>query len=300
MDQTSDEITLPVLSPDRQRDVLFRERPLTALDIADNTFVTISSVAKAFGLKPASLTRRINRKMGYFSQYAAKVSTVTAGGPQNLWCLNVTALPLFLTGEDLNDCDTQSDRDVLEVFLREVHIVLAEHFGVSERNEIQVLTDTVAHLVHQQIAHDEGLPTKEARLAVSDADYVRREEYDEKLTSIRTAFGDLRQYASKAHNIAGQLSDQRLTPEMVGTVQNSVQTLGEMLEGLGALKPYPGIYRSIFQLTNVGSTERIRIRDFERVMAYLERRIEAVNKAPHLTSDEIQKYLDLLIPREGE
>ncbi len=300
MDQMSDEITIPVVTPDRQRDVLFRERALTALDATNHTYVTISSVAKAFGLKSPSLTRRLNRKMGYFSQYAAKIKTVTAGGPQDLWCLDATALPLFLTGEDLSDCDSPADREILEVFLREVHIVLAEHFGISERSEMKVLTDTVAHLVHQQMAHDEGVTPKEARQAVSEADYVLREEYDEKLNSIRVAFGDLRQYASRAADIAGHLSEQRLTPEMIGTVQNSVQTLGGMLEELGAIKPYQGIYRAIFQLTNVGATERIRIRDFERVMSFLERRIEAINKAPHLSADEIQQYLDMLIPRQGE
>jgi hypothetical protein len=150
-------------------------------------------------------------------------------------------------------------------------IILAEHFGLSERGEMQFLRESVARMVLEQEKFEENLSKKvEAELAD-----IRR-AHEEKVQQIRVAFGDLRQQVTSLEAVAGPKT--RLTPEQLGQLRQVTATLGALLQERGVAKPYPGIYMDITRITGVSRSEDIRQEDFPAVIAFLENQVSALTR----------------------
>src|SRR5215208_2393183 len=146
-----------------------------------------------------------------------------------------SVVPLFLTGVDLDRLQDPETRELMRAFLNESHIVLAEHFGISERGELNFLRETVARMVAEQEIFEEQL----AKKVEAELDEMRR-AHDEKVHQIRAAFGELRQQVTRLEAVAGPKA--RLTPEQLGQLRQMIATLGSLLQEHGVAKPYPGIY----------------------------------------------------------
>jgi hypothetical protein len=158
---------------------------------------------------------------------------------------------------------------LLTAFLDEAHTILAEHFGISERGEMQFMRESVARMVAEQETFEEVLSKKvEAELAE-----IRR-THDEKVQQIREAFGNLRQQVTRIEAVAGPKV--RLNPEQLGQLRQLVATLGTLMQENGVAKPYPGIYMDITRLTGVSRSEDIRQQDFAEVVTFLNNQIEAL------------------------
>ena len=170
--------------------------------------------------------------------------------------------------------------DLLLSFLDEVHTVLAEHFGISERGEMQFLRELVARMVAEQEVFEEQISKKvEAELAEV------RKAHDEKVMQIRAAFGDLRQTVTRLETFAGPKTC--LTPEQLGQLRQATATLGTLLQERGVAKPYPGIYMDITRLTGVSRSEDIRQEDFPEVIAFLETQINALTRGAKPAADKL-------------
>ena len=262
----------PVFIPVRQRALLFHAKELVTADLKDERgYVSVRSLCDAFGLDASAQRKRLTRQQGYFAPYTASILLTTPGGPQPSLCLAASAVPLFLTGVDLERVRDDDSRALLHAFLDEAHTVLAEHFGISERGELQFLREAVARMAAEQESFEENLSKKvEAELA-----NLRRQQ-EEKVQQIRTAFGSLRQQVSQLEVTAGPKA--RLTPEQMGQLRQLVGTLGQLLQERGAPKPYPGIYMDITRLTGVSRSEDIRQEDFPTVVAFLEKQIHTLTR----------------------
>jgi hypothetical protein len=258
----------PVFRPVRERKLLFRGKTILTADLKDGKgYVSIRSLCEAFGLDQRAQRRRLMRQQGYFEPYTANILVTTSGGPQPSLCLMASSVPLFLTGIELERIQEAETRDLLTAFLDEAHIVLAEHFGISERGEIQFLRESVARMVTEQELFEETLSKKvEAELAEI------RKVHEDKVEQIRLAFGNLRQQMTRLENVSGPKA--RLTPEHMGQLRQLVATLGGLLQEKGVVKPYPGIYMDITRLTGVSRSEDIRQEDFPEVVAFLEQQIK--------------------------
>jgi hypothetical protein len=91
---------------------------------------------------------------------------------------------------------------------------------------------------------------------------------------IREAFAGLR---GEIRQIGGP--KERLTPEQLGQLRETVNTLVVMLQELGEKNPYAGIYASIFRLTGIARSEQhIAQQDFPAGLAFLDRQVEAESK----------------------
>ncbi|MBE0697418.1 MAG: hypothetical protein IH586_10885, partial [Anaerolineaceae bacterium] len=196
----------------------------------------------------------------------------TPGGPQPSLCLMSSAVPLFLTGVEIERVQDPDARELLHVFLDEAQIVLAEHFGISERGELQFLRESVARMVAEQESFEENAE-KLAKKVEAELVELRR-AHDEKVQQIRAAFGELRQQVTRIETIAGPKT--RLTPEQLGQLRQATATLGALLQERGVAKPYPGIYMDITRLTGVSRSEDIRQEDFPAVVSFLESQINAL------------------------
>ena len=83
-----------VFEPETQDEIPFRGRQLIAAKLADGQgYVALNSVAAAFGITRQALFARLNRKNDWFSPYIARIRLRTAGGPQEMECMNAVALP---------------------------------------------------------------------------------------------------------------------------------------------------------------------------------------------------------------
>ncbi len=257
-----------VFRPTGERKLIFRGKEILTADLKDGKgYVSLRSLCDAFGLDQRAQRRRLLRQQSYFAPYTASILITTAGGPQPALCLMASAVPLFLTGVELERIENEDTRDLLIAFLDEAHTVLAEHFGISERGEILFLRQSVMRMVAEQEAFEETLSKKvEAELVE-----LRRAQ-EEKVDQIRVAFGNLRQQVSRLEAHAGPKA--RLTPEHMGQLRQLVATLGGLMQERGVVKPFPGIYMDITRMTGVSRSEDIRQEDFVEVVAFLEKQIK--------------------------
>jgi hypothetical protein len=263
---------LPAFRPERERKLTFQGQEIATADLKDGKgYVSLRSLCEAFGLDPRPQRKRLLRQQGYFAPYTASILITTPGGPQPTLCLMASAVPLFLTGVDLERLQEDQPRAVLKAFLDEAQTVLAEHFGISERGEIQFLRESIARMVAEQETYEDNIAKKvEAELAE-----IRR-SHDEKVLQIRQAFSNLRQQVTTLEGYAGPKA--RLTPEQLGQLRQLVATLGTLLQEKGVAKPYPGIYMDLTRLTGVSRSEDIRQEDFAAVVAFLEKQVHALAK----------------------
>jgi len=271
-----------VFTPVHERVLQFQQKEILTADLADgNGYVSVRSLCDSFGLDARAQRRRLKRQQGYFEPYTATILMQTSGGKQATLCLMASAVPLFLTGVDLSRVAEEDTRSLLKAFLEEAHTVLAEHFGISERGEIQFLRESVARMVAEQEQYEENLAKKvEAELAE-----IRR-EHEEKVQQIREAFGNLRQQVTLLEKTAGPKA--RLTPEQMGQLRQTIATLGTMMQERGINKPYPGIYMDITRLTGVSRSEDIKQEDFPRVMEFLDRQVKALTKKNEFANDSTE------------
>jgi hypothetical protein len=279
-----------VYEPETQDEIPFRGRQLIAAKLADGQgYVSLNSVASAFGITRQALFARLNRKNDWFSPYIARIRLQTGGGPQAMVCMNAVALPLFLAGTSLESVKDPEARAVLLAFLTEARDVLAEHFGITERGEMDFMRVTMARLVAEREAEDRGLEGRAKQSYVDEQIAQVRREHEEKIEQIRKAYSDLRTQIK-----AAAPSPERLTPEQVGQVSNTVRALGYLLQERGVNNPYPRVYASIWRLAGVGTTERIPQSKFEEIMTWMEKQIQILSSAPKLSSDEEENLFDSL------
>lgn len=264
----------PIFRPIRERSLIFRGKEIATADLNDGKgYVSVRSLCAAFGLEQRAQRKRLIRQQSYFAPYTATILITTPGGPQPALCLMASAVPMFLTGVELERVQDPEIHSLLKAFLDEAHTVLAEHFGISERGELQFLRESIARMVAEQEVFEEGMRKKvDAELA------ELRQAHDEKVQQIRSAFGDLRQQVTRLETYAGPKV--RLTPEQLGQLRQVTATLGALLQERGVAKPYPGIYMDITRLTGVSRSEDIRQEDFPTVIEFLDGQIRALSRGP--------------------
>ena len=262
----------PFFYPVRERSMAFRSKEIATADLKDGKgYVSIRSLCEAMGLDARAQRKRLMRKQTFFEPYTATILMTTPGGPQKTLCLMADAVPVFLTGVELERVQDPEARELFRVYLEEALIVLAEHFGISERGEIQFLRESVVRMAAEQELFEEQIAKKvDAELA------ELRRAHDEKVQQIRAAFGDLRQQVTRLETIAGPKA--RLTPEQLGQLRQTIATLGSLLQERGVAKPYPGIYMDVTRLTGVSRSEDIRQEDFPAVIAFLDTQIAALTR----------------------
>jgi hypothetical protein len=265
-------VVTPIFHPERQRKMTFRQQEISTADLKDGRgYISVKSLCEVFGLDPRAQRKRLIRQQGYFAYYTATILMATPGGPQATLCLESSAVPIFLAGVELDRLQDENSRELLRAFQTEAHTVLAEHFGLSERGEMNFLRNSIARMVVEQEFFEEVVSKKvEAELAEI------RKSHDEKVQQIREAFANLRQQVTRIEAVAGPKA--RLSPEQLGQLRQMVATLGTLLQESGVAKPFPGIYMDITRLTGVSRSEDIRQEDFSQVVEFLEKQVGALTR----------------------
>jgi len=236
-------------------------------------FVSLNSICDMFGLNPDAQRRRIGRQDSYYRPFTALMELTTEGGKQTVFCLRADAVPIFLTGVSLERLKDTEGKERLRAFLQEAHTVLAEHFDLSERGELDFHRDALARAV----ALHEGM---EGRLdeAIDEALNRMREEHAAKVQEIREAFSGLRKTVRNMEKYVGP--GERLTPEQLGQLKATVDRLAALMqEKRGVARPYQGIYVDIFNRAGVSRSEHIRQEFLPDILLYLDDQINVLLKS---------------------
>ena len=277
------------LTPEREGEMTFQgHRIKTATMLNGQGFVVLRSLCDAFGLDYTAQRRRAQRT-AVFRDYSVLVYVTTPGGRQAQACLSAFAVPAFLMGVETSRVASDETRALLEAFQEEGMIVLAEHFGLSERGEIRFLRESVVRMTIQQEAFEEQVVKNVEKELAAD-----RQTREEKIQQIREAFAHMRDQIRALEKVAGPR--QRITPEQTGQIRHVVMVLGELMIMTGEnKKPWPAIYTSITIQFGVAKTEDITQDQFPEVLEFLERQVQAFREL-HLK----QKAGQVSLPAQDE
>lgn len=120
--------------PISERTIAFREREIATAVLKDGQgYVAFNSLYDAFGLDQKGQRQRLTRQGSYYEPHTTSIVMSIKGGPQPTLCLQASAVPVFLAGVSIKHIKDEESRELLRAFQEEVYIVLAEHFGISER-----------------------------------------------------------------------------------------------------------------------------------------------------------------------
>jgi hypothetical protein len=256
------------LEPKSEGEFRFQGRAIKTATMPNGQgFVVLRSLCEAFDLSLSGQRQRLYRT-AIFGEHSSLVYFNTPGGRQPLLCLSAFAVPAFLMGVETQRVANDETRQLLEAFQEEGMIVLAEHFGLSERGEIRFLRESVSRLVAEQEAFEAQLVRNvEANLAAD------RQAREEKIQQIRDAFGKMREQIHVLERVAGPR--QRITPEQLGQLRQTVMVLGELMIRSGESKrPWPAIYTDITIQFGVARSEDITQEAFPRVLEFLDRQVQ--------------------------
>lgn len=266
------------LDPDGEGEFTFQDRKIKTVTMRNGQgFVVLRSLCDAFALDYNGQRQRLYRT-AIFREHATLIRVSTAGGRQAQVCLSAFAVPGFLMGVETSRVTNDVTRQLLEAFQEEGMIVLAEHFGLSERGEIRFLRESVVRMTaEQQAFEDQVIKNIDRELA---ADRAAREE---KIQQIREAFARMREQIRALEQTAGPR--QRITPEQLGQLRQTVMVLGELMIRSGESKrPWPAIYTDIMLHFGFPRSEDITQEAFPQVIAFLDRQAHAFRAL--LRSDE--------------
>ncbi len=159
---------------------------------------------------------------------------------------------------------------MLEAFQEEGMIVLAEHFGLSERGEMRFLRESVVRMTLEQDAFEEMVVRNIEKELAAD-----RQAREEKIQQIREAFLHLRDQIRVIEQVVGPR--QRITPEQIGSLREMVMVLGELLIRAGESKrPWPAIYSDMTLQFGFSKVEDITQEAYPKVEQFLDRQVQAV------------------------
>lgn len=257
------------LTPASEGQLEFQGRTIqTATLPGGQGFVVLRSLCEAFGLNVSGQRQRL-RRSNVFGAYSALIRVITPGGAQPQLCLSAFAVPAFLMGVETARVSSEEARALLDAFQEEGMIVLAEHFGISERGEIRFLRDSINRMTVAQEAFESQLVTNvEKELA------VERQAREEKVAQIRSAFALLRDQIHVIERSAGPKL--RISPEQIGQIKQTVMVLGELMIRAGhSVRPWPAIYTDITLQFGFARTEDITQERLPDVLAFLDRQVEA-------------------------
>lgn len=257
------------LEPEREGSFQFLGRTVRTATMANGQgFVVMKSLCEAFELSYSGQRQRVYRTE-IFRRHSSLVMVQTPSARQPMLCMSAIAVPAFLLGIETARLANETARTLLDAFQEEGMTVLAEHFGLSERGEIRFLRESVARMTLEQEAFEEQIVKNvEKELA---ADRAAREE---KIQQIREAFGHMRDQIRALEKTAGP--KQRITPEQLGQLKQTVMVLGELMIRAGENKrPWPAIYTDIMLHFGFARSEDITQEAFPDVLAFLDRQAHA-------------------------
>lgn len=253
-----------------QRVVAFYGDELVGIQSEDGSiYAPFNRICDNLGLQRDGQVQRI-RRHAVLNDALVALEIQTAGGPQQVQCLRVDALPLWLAGIQASRVKEEL-REKLIRYQKEAAQVLWQAFKpqilVEEPGE-DLATSTSAELA--QLAQIAEMGRAITRMAEEQLELRRR------LDTAARAFQGMRKDITDVQVRLGVLED-KLSPAayvseaQAAEVSSQVKALAQLLTAKDASKNhYQSIFGEIYRRYGVSSYKMIRREQYEAVIAFLE------------------------------
>jgi len=252
-----------------QKIVPFQGDELIAVQQSAGTiFVLFSRLCENLGLARRGQVLRVQRH-AVLSQGLITLQVQTDGGPQQLQCLKLSLLPLWLSGvqasrvkEDLQDKLIRYQHEAADVLWQAFKPQIIDE----QRDELTTSTD--AELA--QLAQIAEMGRAITRMAEEQIEIRRR------MDAAARAFQGMRHDITSVQVRLGVLEDKLhpaayITDTQAAEVSSQVKALAELLTGKDASKNhYQGIFGELYRRYGVASYKTIRVEQYAAVLAFLE------------------------------
>ena len=265
-----EERPLPMSDVLPQKIVPFYGDELIAVQQPDGAiFVLFARLCDNLGLNRRPQVLRIQRH-SVLSEGLITLAVQTDGGPQQVQCLKLSLLPLWLSGvqasrvkEELQEKLVRYQHDAADVLWQAFKSqIIVEEPGTG------LTTSTDAELA--QLAQIAEMGRAITRMAEEQLEIRRR------LDAAARAFQGMRHDIGDIQVRLGVLEDRLhpaayITEAQSAEVSNRVKALAELLTSQDAAKNhYQGIFGELYRRFGVSSYKTIRVEQYEAVLAFLE------------------------------
>ena len=279
------------LMPDplEQHIVPFYDDELVAIEQDDGTiFVLFTRLCDNLGLDRRSQARRTQRH-AVLERGLVTLEVRTAGGPQQLQCLKLSLLPLWLSGlhtrrvkAELQEKLTRYQEEAADVLWRafkpqllheETAIVPADtSHALQQLQQIAEMGRAITRMAEQQIELQREQSALTRRIDTA-AQVIRHVQND--IASVEVRLGVLEDQLHPAAYI---------TDAQATEVSNRVKALAELMTGKDTSKNhYQGIFAELYRRFGVSSYKLIRVKQYAAVIEFLESwRDRLVDEGPSL------------------
>lgn len=254
----------------QQHTVSFYGDELLGVQTSDGTvYAPFSRLCENLQLGRVGQVQRVQRH-AVLSDALVTLAVETPGGPQEVQCLRVDALPLWLSGLQASRIKDQQLRDKLIRYQREAANVLWQAFrGQIIRHESSdpvVTTDAELAQLQQIVEMGHAI----ARMAQEQIEQRRRMDAAARLVKgIQTDVADIQVRLGVLEdkvNPAAYISDAQ-----AAEVAAKVKALAEWLTAQDRSKNhYQGIYTELYRRFNVSGYKLLRREQYEAVLAFLD------------------------------
>jgi hypothetical protein len=254
-------------APFPQRVVPFYGDELIAVQQEDGLiFVLFNRLCENLGLKRWSQVQRVQRHT-VMNDGLVTLPVETEGGAQQVQCLRIDLLPLWLSGVQATRVKDELQEKLIR-YQKEAAQVLWQAFKpqiiVSDATPVTVDDQVIIQL--QQVA-DMGQAI--TRLANEQIELYRQQQHlaqrmDKAAQVIKDVQVRLTLLEEQVHPAA------YITEEQANGVKLAVQSLGELLASRGG-ESYQAIYRELYSRFGVSSYKLIRLEQYQGVLSFLEK-----------------------------
>jgi len=279
-----------VIEPVEQKIVMLTQagddEVLAARTETSEIYLPIRPICTALGIHWATQRRKI---MGdeVLLESTRTLRLQTRGGPQNLVCMDVEAIPLWLAGiepsrvrEDLRDRLITYKRwvrkVVYEAFARETGIETAVGTAqamtpaspdMTSLAHIAQMAEAIATMARQQMAFEAHVDTRVATLEARVVE--RQDEAMGRLDQAAAVVGNLLQRVTAVEGMVspGQVISDAQAAE-ISTLVKAIATEMAARGGAGR-NPYQAVFGELYRRFRVSSYHNIPLRRFGEVMAWL-------------------------------
>jgi len=257
-----------------QHTVLFHGDEIVAVQQDDAiVFVVFSLLCGNLNLERTSQARRVQRHEVLRSGFAT-LPIKTEGGIQNMQCLRLDLLPLWLSGVQASRVKEEL-REKLIRYQREAAFVLWEAFKpqiLAQEPAIEPTGDAVIQELQRIVEMGEAM----AQMARQQIELQRQQHHlaqrlDKAGQIVRGMQIDIADIQVRLGTVEDKLHPHAyITDQQAANVANAVKALAEMLTRQKGKNQYQGVYGELHRRFGVSSYTMIRQEQYDAVLAFLE------------------------------
>jgi len=271
---------------------------LAARTETSEIYLPVRPICTALGIHWAAQYRKIKADE-VLLESTRTLRLQTRGGPQNLVCMDVEAIPMWLAGiepsrvrEDLRDRLIVYKRwvrkVVYEAFARETGIetaigaaqaVTPANPDMTSLAHIAQMAEAIATLARQQMAFESHVDTRFASLQGEIIE--QRTEVMGRLDQAAAVVGSLLHRMTAVEGVVtpGQVLSDAQAAEISALVKAIATEMAERDKGSGAKShnPYQAVFGELYRRFRVSSYHNIPVRRFDEVMDWLKQYQETLD-----------------------